>query len=131
MHAPATVDEFKLSSFHQRFGQRLLLGSLLVPPSCKEPNFNVDEFPVGIFREPRDDSVDNVVNVSEKVLVNSDLPASVVVRVRNQVDVDLACISGGGGEGGGGGKVWDARGDDQRMGGGAVVQRTMFYRQLI
>ena len=41
----------------------------------EEPDFDVDELAVGVLQKPRDDRVQDVVDVAEEILVDGDLPA--------------------------------------------------------
>ena len=41
----------------------------------EEPDFDVDELAVRVLQKPRDDRVQDVVDVAEEILVDGDLPA--------------------------------------------------------
>ena len=41
----------------------------------EETDFDVDELAVGVLQKPRDDRVQDVVDVAEEILVDGDLPA--------------------------------------------------------
>ena len=56
--------------------------------SCAEKGFYQSQQKI-LIGQPGDDRVQHVVHVREEVLVDGDLPARVVVRVRHQVHVDL------------------------------------------
>ena len=55
----------------------------------KETCLDVDEVALGVLLQLVHHSVDNVVDLREEVLVDGDLPAGVVVCVRNKVHVDF------------------------------------------
>ena len=92
MHAPATIDKFKLLVIYQLARQILDLVCLLIPPyttlstqtngqlspaspASKKTNLNKYELPVGVFIQTFHDSVQDVVHISEIVAyyVTSDI----------------------------------------------------------
>ena len=88
-----TVDEFKLAVCNQSSSLVSSIVWLFVPPSSKERNLHVNEMSVGVFQELINDSVHNVVNLIEKVLIDSHLPTRVIMGVRDQMDVNLAFVN--------------------------------------
>jgi hypothetical protein len=92
--APATVYEFKPAFRDQRARQVLLGSRLHVPPARKEANLDVDEAPRRVLRQPWNDGVEHVVDVGEKILVDGDLPAGIVMGMRHKVHIDLALDDG-------------------------------------
>ena len=88
VHAPSAVYEFNLPGMHQR-AHLFLFGGRLVPPACKECRLDPHELAVTILREPRQEGVQDVVDLVEKVLVHCDLPADIIMRMGDQVHVDL------------------------------------------
>ena len=93
MHAPATIDKFKLLVIYQLARQILDLVCLLIPPyttlstqtdgqlspaspASKKTNLNKYELPVGVFVQTFHDSVQDVVHIIKEVLVDRHLRAN-------------------------------------------------------
>ena len=93
VHAPSAVDELELPTRDEVLHYRLLRLRLRFPPSGEEPDLDVNEAAVRVVLEARYDSVDDVIHVAVEVLVHCDLPARVVMGVRNEVNVELSRIN--------------------------------------
>lgn len=79
MHAPPAVDELKLPVGNQATGRVAAGIVLLFPPPGKEANLDVDEMTVWIFEELVNNSVDDVEDFVEEVLINGHLPPGIIV----------------------------------------------------
>ena len=90
VHAPAPVDELELLVFHQGFGSTSLKVIGLLPPPGEKRRLHIYKLSVGILRELLRQRIDDPVDLSRKILIYGHLPARVVVRMRDEVDVDLA-----------------------------------------
>ena len=87
--SPATINEFELPPFDQPpdlCPRRLILQ---VPPPLKEIHLGLREPPLRVLLERLHDRRDYLLDPLEKVLLGWHLPAHVIVRVTNQVHLDL------------------------------------------
>ena len=80
-NSPPAVDKFELAVLYELLSHVPALITLLIPPSCEKGDLDVDKVAVGILEQLVHDSVNNIVDLTRKVLVDSNLPSSIVVRI--------------------------------------------------
>ena len=64
------------------------LGNLL-PPASEEADLDIDEFTISVVAQVLDHCVDYEENLLNEVLINCDLPSSVVMSVRDLCRIEM------------------------------------------
>ena len=64
------------------------LGNLL-PPASEEADLDIDEFTISVVAQVLDHCVDYEENLLNEVLINCDLPSSVVMSVRDLRRIEM------------------------------------------
>ena len=64
------------------------LGNLL-PPASEEADLDIDEFTISVVAQVLDYCVDYEENLLDEVLINCDLPSSVVMSVRDLCRIEM------------------------------------------